>query len=372
MPSPDPSSRAKKYRLLATVCAVVTALILVVTFVPDFEAHRAPNESEGVFAFFAERLGEAALCEKISWAAFQRYSVLFGGGGASYARSDCFESVAVRNRDRAVCWNVRPLVDMDPFSAGYSALACRRHVTEGGHGYASIAWETEIRAFQTLGYDVDQLHLEGVIEPAIRPIDVYRSLERKPGIVDRVQAILANPDPSLSSDDKNLLAHLGAVVTGDVRWCERIPARDTAVTEQAPFRDWCYLTLAYNARDARICDRMTPAASEPKVIRDKASGMRPDIAEQLSLQANCMRIGKWVGPYPHYGPEEPRDAVQIRRLVAALGYEWPRARDWPPYQIAEYYSRFLDALHDDPQRDATHQAARAKLIRRIDARSKLP
>ena len=372
MNNPNPSSRAKRYRVLAAVCAALAALILVAAFVPNFESHRPQIESETVFAFFAESLGEARLCDKISWAAFQRYSVLFGGGGASYARSDCYESVAVRNRDRAVCWNVRPLIDMDPFSTGYSALACRRHVGEGGRRYASITPETEVRAFETLGYDVDQLHLEGVINPAIVPIDVYRSLERRPGIVDRVQTTLANPSSSLSSDDKNLLAHLAAVVTGDARWCERIPASDSVVTEQVPFRDWCYLTVAYNTRDARICDRMAPAASEAKVIAAKANGIRGEIAEQLSAHASCVRIGKWVGPPPHYGAEEPQDPMQIRQLVAELGYEWPRARDWPPYQIAEYYSRFLDALHDDLAADPRRHTARAKLIGRITARSELP
>ena len=208
---------------------------------------------------------------------------------------------------------------MDPFSAGYSAVACRRRVADGGRGYVSLAWDTEIRAFETLGYNIDQLHLEGVIEPAIRPIDVYRGLEHKAGVVDRVQEALLEPGGSLSSDDRNLLAHLGAVATGDARWCERIPARDTVVKEQMPFRDWCYLTLAYNTRDARICERMAPAASEAKVVEAKANGMRAEIAEQLSAQANCSRIGKWVGPPPHYGPEEPLDAAQIHQLAGCIG-----------------------------------------------------
>ena len=350
--------------------AVLAVVLFEMTYVPGLESHRPPTESETVFSFFAESLGEPKLCDKISWAAFQSYSVLFGGGGASYARSDCYESVAIRNRDPAVCWNVRPLVDVDPFSAGYSAAACRRRVAEGGRRYVSLGWDTEIRAFEVLGYDVDQLYLEGVIEPAIRPIDVYRGLEHSAGVVDRVQRALLGA--SLSSDDKNLLAHLGAVVTEDATWCERIPAGDMVVTEQIPFRDWCYLTLAYNTRDAKVCARMAPAASEAKVIEAKASGMRADIAEQLSAHANCMRIGNWQGSPPHYGPEEPQDAAQIRRLVAALGYEWPRATGWPPYQIAEYYSRFLDALHPDQPADSRHAAARAKLIARIGARSQLP
>jgi hypothetical protein len=45
----------------------------------------------------------------------------------------------------------------------------------------------------------------------------------------------------------------------------------------------------------------------------------------------------------------------------------PRARDWPPSEIAAYYARFLDALQSGPQDDRMRAAARAKLIARINA-----
>lgn len=369
-----PSARrvAGKYRILALAAALVGAVLFILTWVPYFGAHRAATESETVFAYFAESLGEAKLCQKISWAAFQRYSVLFGGGGASYARSDCYEAVAVRNRDRAVCWKVRPWVDIDPLSAGYSALSCRRRVLQGGGGQISLAPEKLTRAFDVLGYDVDTLHLEGVIEPAIRPADVYRGLERKPGMVERVAQTLARPDAALSAEDQNFLADLAAVTAGDPGWCERIPRAATVASEAIPFRDWCYLTLAFDAQDARICERMTPAAAEAKVMQAKAHGVRPDIAEQFSARAQCGRIRQWVGPRPHYGPEVPSDPEQIQRLIAALGLDMPRARDWPAYEIAAYYERFLDALQAGRPGDLRHQAVRAKLISRIDARSEFP
>lgn len=374
LPMRTPGCRrvAGKYRILALAATLVGAVVFILTWVPYFGAHRAATESETVFAYFAERLGEARLCQKISWAAFQRYSVLFGGGGASYARSDCYEAVAVRNHDRAVCWNVRPLVDIDPLSAGYSALSCRRRVTQGGGSPVSLAPEKLVRAFDVLGYDVDTLHLEGVIGPAIRPADVYRELERKPGMVDRVAQALARPDAALSADDKNFLAQFAAVTAGDARWCERIPAAAALATEAIPFRDWCYLTVAFDTWDTRICQRMTPAAAEAKVMQAKAHGVRPEIAEQFSARADCARIDKWVGPRPHYGPEVPPDPQQIQRLIAALGLDMPRARDWPAYKIAGYCARFLDALQADRPGDLQHRAARAKLISQINARSEFP
>ena len=69
------SSGGGKSRMLALTAALVGAVVFILTWVPYFGAHRALTESETVFAYFAESLGEADLCQKISWAAFQRYSV---------------------------------------------------------------------------------------------------------------------------------------------------------------------------------------------------------------------------------------------------------------------------------------------------------
>jgi len=360
----------KSWLLVAAGACVASALFLI--WAPYFRSHRPPSESDRIFNYFAENLGEPALCEKISWAAFQRYSVLFAGGGASFARSDCYESVAIKKKDPAVCWRVRPLIDVNPLSDGYSALSCRRHVMQGGGSSVSIAPETLIRAFKSLGYDADELPREGVIGPAIRPEDVYRRLADESGIVARVEQALSRPDAALAVADKNYLAHLGAMSSGDARWCERIPVSATVATEVIPFRDWCYLTVAYNTMDARLCAHMTPAAAEAAVIRAKSHGVRPEIAEQLSARAQCARIDHWLGPRPHYGPEVPKDAAQIKRLIAATGMPMPRARDLPPYEIAAYYSRFLDVLQADLPDDPRRAAARAKLIARINALAEMP
>jgi hypothetical protein len=358
MGTPDRPHGARKYRYLLAAGVLIGAVVLLLTWAPYFGSRRLPTESERAFSYFAERLGEATLCEKIPWEAYQSYSVLFAGGGASFARSDC--------------WKVRPLVDLNPVSPGYSALSCRQRVTQGGRGYVSLAPQTLIRAFTTLGYDVDDLHLEGVIEPAIRPTDVYRSLQRESGVVDRVQQALARPDDASPADDRSFLSHLAAVTAADARWCEQIPAREAVATEVIPFRDWCYFTVAFNTGDVRICERMAPAASETKVIKAKAAGVRPEIAEELSARAQCAKADKRVGPRLRYGPEVPQDPVQTVRLIAELGFPMPRARDWPPYEIAAYYDRFLDALHADHRADPRRDTARAKLIGRITALAAIP
>ncbi len=355
----------RKSWLLAGI-ACTGAIGLVLSYTPGFsDVRRPPTEQETVLYYFAQNLGETALCDRISWAAYQRYSVLFGGGGASFWRSDCYEQVAQARHDASICWHARPLVDLDPFSTGYSALSCARRTRSGSRSAFGLPDDLFIRTFGRLGYDIDRLHLEGVIPPAIRGQDVYRALERDAGALARAQRLLADPVASLHADDKSYLAQLAAVGTANPDLCAYIRAEQRIGQAEAPFRDWCFYTVAFDTEDVRICERMTPAAAEAKVLEARAAGVRPEIAEQLGLYAECITSGIRLGPRLHYGPEVPGDEQQMQRLFAALDVVVPSARDWPTGQIAAFYRQFVFALWPSDTPDPTRDAARAKLVRRL-------
>jgi hypothetical protein len=355
----------RKTWLLAGI-AFIGVIGVGLSYTPGFSTlRRPPTERETVLYYFAQNVGETALCDRISWAAYQSYSVLFGGGGASFWRSDCYERVAQARRDASVCWRVRPLVDIDPLSAGYSALSCRRRTRNEYKTGIGLPDELLIRMFGRMGYDIDELHLEGVTPPAVRARDVYLGLERSAAALTRAQQLLEHPSPALPPDDRSYLAQLAALGTADPNWCEYIPSGQAVGQVEAPFRDWCYFTVAFNSQDLRICDRMTPAAGEAKVLAAKAAGVRPDIAEQLGLHAECNRSGSRVGPRLHYGPEVPSDDQQMRRLFAALGVVMPSAHDWPRPEVAAFYQQFLFALWPSKSPDAARDAALAKLVRRL-------
>src|ERR1700730_2113129 len=110
---------------------------------------------------------------------------------------------------------------------------------------------------------------------------------------------------------------------------------------------------------------MTPAATETTVLAAKAAGVRPEIAEQMGLHAECARIAKRLGPRLHYGPEVPSDDHQTQRLFTALGVVMPSTHDWSPNAIAAYYQQFLFTLWPGDSPDPIRDAARAKLIRRL-------
>ncbi len=349
-------------------------VLVVVTYMPGwYTSRRAPNEYETILYYFAQHLGETALCDQISWAGYNRYSILFGGGGASLWRSDCYEHVAQARRDRSVCWRVRPLLDLDPFSSGHSALSCWRL---SGSGYASgigLPYELLIRTFREMHYDdIDHMPIEGVVPPPIRTDSVYWGLQKNAAALAAAQQLVARGDPALQSDDRSFLAQLAAVGTGNPDWCGYIPdGQFVGGLTTAPFRDWCFFTVAVNARDPRICDRMTPADRDATVVEAKAAGVRPEIAEQLGLRSQCIRSKDAPGPPLQYGPQRPSDEQQTRRLIHTLGVAFPSANDWPAPSIADYYQQVIFALSSD-NADPAHDRVRAELVRRLIALGRPP
>jgi hypothetical protein len=345
---------------------LVAALGLGLSFAPGwFAVSRPANEHEMLLKSFAAELGESALCGPISWEAHQRYSVLFGGGGASYARSDCYEQVARAREDAGVCWRVRPLVDFDPqSSAGHSALSCRRRTLAGETINALSSDDTLAHTLTQLGYDIDQLHLEGVTPPAIQVGDVYLGLAKNAAVLARARDLVTHP-ATLRVEDLSYIAQLAAVSTADANLCAFIPAGQMLRPIEAPFRDWCFYTVAFDTQDIRICDRMTPAAAERKVLDAIAAGVRPEIAQQLGLQSECIRSQQRLGPALHYGPEAPPDARQTERLLATLGVTMPSAHDLPAAEIAGFYRQFVSALRPDNPPNPKRDAARAKLVHKL-------
>ena len=355
-------------RALFASLALIGLAGLALSYVPEFWLpRRIETPRETILYYFAQNLGAPILCEKISWAAYRTHSLLFAGGGASFWRSECYEQVAEIRHDASICWRVRPLVDLDPLSAGYSAISCRRRTLAGFRSAIGLPAEVLVRTFQEMGYDIDQMGRMPGTPRAIRWQDVYRRLERDPEALARAARLLTQPSPALGPQDLSYLAHLAAIGAGDPKWCAYVPATQTIGQIVQPFRDWCYFSVAFNLNDTRICERMTPPSGESKVQAAITQGVRPEIAEQLGLHSECARSDKHVGPRLHYGPELPDDEPHAQRLLDALGIAMPSAHDWPVADAANFYQSFVFSLWPTKASDPVRDAARATLVARLVA-----
>lgn len=348
------------------ILAVCVLAALVAGYVPAAPwAGRTVTPQESALYYFAQELGEPALCGRISWDASRSQGGWFKGGIARW-RSDCYERVAEASHDETLCWQARPFFDLDPSSAGYSAFGCSRR-TEGGHHDSFVLPDAAlVQTFRELGYDLDDMHLEGVVQPPVRPADTYMALVNDAAAVARAKELLGRG--GLEPADRDYLVDLAALGSGDAGLCASIPAAVLSVHQQAPFRDWCYFTVGYNRGDARICAAMTPAAKEPKVIAAEAAGVQPGIAEGMSLHAQCIKSSSYGAQRQYrFGPELPTAAGQLERILAALGATPQRADDWPVAKQAAYLREVVVALAARTPPDATRDAARAQLLQRLQA-----
>ena len=215
-------------------------------------------------------------------------------------------------------------------------------------------------------YDIDRMHIEGGIQPAIGTADVYRSLERDGGVLASAKQLLTHADPAQRGDDRTLVAHLVAIATNDPHCAVTFPPAYSSAGQ--PWRRFVIgadSTLAVNLQDIRICNRMTPVAMEGTVLEAKAAGVRPEIAEQMGLHGQCMKSKDHVGPRPRYGPQEPVDDEQTLRLFKSLGVAMPSAHDWPAASVANYYRQYVFALWPSKTADPARDAARSDLVRRL-------
>lgn len=348
------------------ILAVCALGVLAAGYVPAAPwSRRAATAQETALYYFAQQLGEPALCGRISWDASRSQGGWFKGG-ISRLRSECYERVAEARHDETLCWQARPFFDLDPSSAGYSAFACSRRTQAGYHASFVLPDAALVQAFRTLGYDLDDMHLEGVVQPPVRPADTYMSLVNDPAAVTRAKELLGRGGPEPA--DRAYLADLAALGSGDAGLCASIPVSVLSVHQQAPLRDWCYFTVAYNRGDARLCAAMTPAAKEPKVMAAEASGVQPGIAEGMSLHAQCIKNGGYGAQRQYrFGPELPTSTDQVERILTALGATPQRAADWPVAKQAAYLRDVVTVLAVRTPPDAARDAARALLLQRLQA-----
>ena len=331
---------------------VIVSLSGIRSWPDQIRGMRPGNKYEDFYRYIAQELDEPGLCGKISWTA-----ILPGGffEEQSYVRSECYEFIAGRTKNPWLCWRVKRYGAFSLLSHQTSVWSCLDYAIHGWNGGVGINPEDLIAYFTEMGYDPDTIHLEGVTPPIVNVKGIYSQLARRPDImtqIEKVSGISSNSSTMSPSDiqDAAYLDHIGALVTKDSNWCYQIPADLPVATEPHRFRDWCLFTLASNTKDAELCRRVTI----PPGTRDA----------RLSLQSTC--LFQVNSPYPsntNYGPEVPVDDDQVRRLITKLNYVIPHARDLPPEEIYQAYSRFLDEL--ERPGDPVHAAARQRFIDRV-------
>ena len=343
--------RDQKWRAILVLLGLAFLLSLsgIASWPDELRGMRYVNEQDEFYRYIAQELAEPSICDKIPW------SVKSPGGfflEPSYFRSDCYDFIAGRTRNPWLCRKVRRLGAFSVFNQQTSALSCVRDALHGMNAGVGVSPDTFVHFFGEMGYQPDTIQDEGITPPVVNLRDVYRQLPARPDIIARIEKAIGTggalsapgADVTIAAD----LADIAALVTKEVRWCDRIPADVPLAGQPAGFRDWCRFTVASNTKNPALC-RNIPIPAEQ---RDP----------QLSLQATCLFQASSTLPSGQYGTEVPDDN-RIKSLIIILGYEIPTAKDLPPGEINGAYGRFLEELKN--QNDARHVAARKRFLERV-------
>ncbi len=268
--------------LLLFAIVVVSLAALAYSPAPDFAKMHRPNPHETFYQYVAFEFDAPALCDKLSPGA------LIPGGffiAPSYARSDCFATIARRYDRPALCWRARRLGSFAPLEEQTSIVTCFWDVFQRAPDPSISTYmpgrNDVVTIFAEMGYRPEELYHEGVTPPLLNLPDAYRRLAAQPDLVQRIDRITsagpspaspspltpASPSPAppaestpLTSTQRMYLFELAAHVSGDVSWCTRIPAdlrnpgtpRNTGGPSLFE-RDRCILEIATNTRTPASC-----------------------------------------------------------------------------------------------------------------------
>ena len=351
------SPASRRWLLWGALSAAIAWLAGAGSFIDWLRGMRPPTEAESFYGYIAQQLAEPSLCDKISWTAESPGGFFIP---PSYERSECYSHIASATRDLLLCWKVRRLGPVSLWDGQLTSWSCLRRARAGSHVASGVSDETMLSFFKAMGYDVDTLHLEGVTPPVILVQDVYRAAVIAPDAARRVDAAhRAAPANRIDVEDDAYLLDLVAMARKDPGSCMRIPEELVLEAEAKRFRDWCVFKLASDTRNARTCRTIPIRPDEVARNRDLA----PATAAQMTLQAQCESQAGASDTTGFYGPQMPADEARMRRLLALLGVEIPKAHDLPAARVAEAYRTFVYALSDP--RVPNRQPARQRLVDRV-------
>ncbi len=163
----------RRWHALSVVVAllVLAELAGVQSLRDQVAGMRPPNRYENFYRYMAQELNAPLLCRKIPW------SVREGAGidvAASYARSDCFETIAGNTGNPWLCWSVKRLGAVSVVRRQTSVWSCVYGARRHEHGGIAVPPEELVQFFLQMGYRPEALHLEGVTPAIVQGRDLPR------------------------------------------------------------------------------------------------------------------------------------------------------------------------------------------------------
>lgn len=345
----------------------VTVVVLGISCASPFAAELdVPTDRDNFFHVVAVNFNAPELCGRINPRAD-------GGGGAlapagyqiTSLQSSCYRILADAMKDPSLCDRVVAVKTSTFDGSKMDKADCL-----AGRGSGAIvtpdpnAMEPFVALMRTVGYgDREVLESEYQENPEnSSTFDAYSRLRDDPEFLQRLQSAPSYEEPRSDSDTRTahpveFLYQMVAVERGDAAFCAKVSPNATFVysDKRALLRSACYLHLAFNTRQAALCDPLPRAGSSPL------------INEKYDSYEHCREI---VAVYSrptfksdtHYAPSPFSQAGDFPVALQAVGYPIDYTSTLVPNPPSSSYWEFVSRLRFEGT-----EADRAEFVRRVIA-----
>jgi hypothetical protein len=315
----------------------------------------APTDRDIFIYEVALQFKDPELCQRIP-----RYVEGNGSGGdpgreISYLRSDCYFNLAGTLNQKSLCDKVRPISKGFRDGSKYSPQWCR--VNRLYQAVSIVNPHTITAWMRQLGYTDPEIYRFEYRNVFNNPIHEAYDQLRKDGLF--AQRIAAAPyfdksteaTKSRPANDLEYLYGMFAVDANDPTVCGKISPNATSRSpsqQTVPLRLDCYRSLAFNDRDARLCEKLPARSNLDSGARDYDS--RETCFRDVEIERRDPQSKLTTGPGFPPSYESFRDALR------AIGYDVELPR--PTYSE---YEDFLQNL------ERNNPAGRVEFLRRVAA-----
>ena len=319
-----------------------------------------PTGADEFFYVAAVNLHEPEICYKVQPLAEGSGSgAIPRGFQIRTLRSECYEELARRLHDAALCEHVQPVrTDVDDGSLLDKAY-CVEHLDAPPS--IAVPWRMDgfVQMMRRLGYDDGQVldHLFHRAPYDNSTMQAYLKLEKDPAFIERVRAGRSYAEPRNKSALRparavEFLYQMAAVDTAAPDLCKKISpnALFTDLWNQtALLQSECYVSIALNRHDPALCEKLPP------------SGTFPNIRERFDSREECrstVAVQKDNGGGT-YGPTLFRSRSDFPAALRELGYDKAYIDSLiPPPTADDYWTVFGDV-------SSPKSPNRGDLLRRI-------
>ena len=326
-----------------------------------------PTDRDNFFHVVAVNFNAPELCGRINPRAE-------GGGGAlapagyqiTSLQSSCYSTLADAMKDPSLCDKVVAVKTSTLDGSKMDKADCL-----AGRGSGALVtpdphtMEPFVALMQSLGYG-DRVVVESEYEENPEnsaTYDAYSQLRDDPAFLSRLQNAPSYQEPRSNSATRSahpieFLYQMVAVERGDAALCAKVSPNATFVDSRekpAYLLSACYLHLAFNTREAALCDPLPRAGSSPV------------INESYDSYEHCREtVAVYSRPTfksaTHYGPSPFPHAADFPSALQAVGYEADYTATLVPKALSSSYWEFVSRL-----RFQGTDADRAEFVRRVTA-----